>query len=64
MPLLVAILPPHNKKLALLAVLKRQIRLAYLKDTRKPHKPSYGGLFSTDSARCQKAGLPFQCQLI
>lgn len=28
--------------------LKRQIRLAYLKDTRKPHKPSYVVLFSTD----------------
>lgn len=28
--------------------LKRKIRLAYLKDTRKPHKPSYVVLFSTD----------------
>jgi DDE superfamily endonuclease len=28
--------------------LKRQIRLAYLQDTRKPNKPSYVVLFSTD----------------
>lgn len=28
--------------------LKRQIRLAYLKDSRNPHKPSYVVLFSTD----------------
>jgi IS4 transposase len=28
--------------------LKRQIRLAYLKDSRKAHKPSYVVLFSTD----------------